>query len=92
MVFLSLVIVRFFLRTITELVEPEVAGLALGIQSVMGFAVTIISPSVFGYSVDKTHSWGIAFSSLGLGALLAPIVLMKLKKLPESYKLANGKQ
>lgn len=81
-----------FSTAITELADPEVAGLALGIQSVMGFAVTIISPSVFGYIVDKTHSWGIAFSSLGLGALLAPIVLMKLKKLPESYKLANGKQ
>jgi len=81
-----------FSTAITELAEPEVAGLALGIQSVMGFAVTVISPSVFGYIVDKTHSWGIAFSALGLGALLAPIVLMKLKKLPESYKLANGKQ
>ena len=77
---------------ITELADPEIVGLALGIQSVMGFAVTIISPSVFGYIVDKTHSWGIAFASLGLGALLAPFVLMKLNKLPESYKLASGKQ
>ena len=81
-----------FSTAITELADPKVAGLALGIQSVMGFSVTIISPSVFGYIVDKTDSWGLAFSSLGLGALLAPLVLMKLKKLPDSYKLAGGKQ
>jgi len=81
-----------FSTAITELADPEVTGLSLGIQSVMGFGVTIISPTVFGYIVDITHSWGIAFSSLGLGALLAPLVLMKLKKLPESYNLARGKQ
>lgn len=81
-----------FSTAITELADPEVTGLALGIQSVMGFGVTIISPTVFGYIVDKTHSWGLAFSSLGLGALLAPLVLIKLSKLPDSYRLASGKQ
>jgi len=81
-----------FSTAITELVDSEVAGLALGVQSVMGFGVTIISPGVFGYLVDKTQSWGIAFASLGIGALIGPLALLKLRKLPESYRMAGGKQ
>ncbi|ODA41389.1 MFS transporter [Desulfosporosinus sp. BG] len=81
-----------FSTAITELVDSEVTGLALGIQSVMGFGVTIIAPGVFGYLVDKTHSWGIAFASLGIGALIGPLALLSLRKLPESYRMAEGKQ
>jgi MFS family permease len=81
-----------FSTAITELVSSNISGLALGVQSVMGFAVTAISPTVFGYLVDKTHSWGLVFASLGLGALLGPLALMKLSKLPESYRMARGMQ
>lgn len=81
-----------FSTAITELVESPIAGLALGIQSVMGFGVTIISPSVFGLVIDTTQSWGLAFASLGVGALIGPLALMFLKKLPESYRMASGKQ
>lgn len=63
---------------ITEHVDPDLAGLALGIQSVMGFAVTIVSPVVFGYLLDRTGSWGIAFVSLGIGALIGLLALIAL--------------
>lgn len=81
-----------FSAAITELVDPDVIGVALGVQSVIGFGVTIISPSVFGFLLDRTHSWGIAFASLGIGALIGPLALMKLRKLPESFQMAGGKQ
>ncbi|MEG6513223.1 MFS transporter [Desulforamulus ruminis] len=77
---------------ITELVDEDLTGLALGIQSVMGFAVTIISPLVFGLLLDTTHSWGLAFVALGCGALIGPLALLKLKGLPESFQMAGGKQ
>ena len=81
-----------FSTAITELAEPEFVGLALGVQSVLGFGVTIISPAVFGILLDTTHSWGIAFMSLGIGALIGPIAMMILRKYPESYRMASGKQ
>lgn len=81
-----------FSTAITELVSSNISGLALGFQSVVGFAVTAISPTVFGYLVDRTQSWGLAFATLGLGALLGPVALMKLSKLPESYRMARGMQ
>lgn len=81
-----------FSTAVTELVDEDLTGLALGIQSVMGFAITIVSPLVFGLLLDTTHSWGIAFSALGLGALIGPISLWQLRRLPDSYKMAMGKQ
>lgn len=81
-----------FSTAITELVNDDLTGLALGIQSVMGFGITIISPVVFGLLLDITHSWSIAFSILGLGALVGPIALWQLRQFPESYRMAGGKQ
>lgn len=81
-----------FSTAATELVELDIAGLALGVQSVIGFGVTVISPSIFGFLVDSTHSWGVAFVSLGIGGLIGPLALMKLKGLPQSRQMAGGKK
>jgi len=54
---------------------PAFAGTASGMMN-FGFGVaSIVSPAFFGYSIEKTHSWTLAFSVsialLLLGALLA---------------------
>jgi sugar phosphate permease len=54
---------------------PTFAGTASGMMN-FGFGVaSIVSPTFFGYSIEKTHSWTLAFSVsialLLLGALLA---------------------
>ena len=66
---------------LTELVEPQHIGAAYAVRSVMGFSAGAISPWVFGLVMDLVHgfpgsserlAWGLAFTSLGLGALPQP--------------------
>jgi len=85
---------------LTELVHAHRRSLALGIQSAAGYSLTIVSPMVFGNlleaangaGVDPTEatSWGIPFLVLGLGAILAPIAALILRKLPEARLLARS--
>ncbi len=53
---------------VAESAQPGLMGTTMAVQSGMGFAVTAVSPAVFGWLVDH-HGWGVAFSSLGVGAL-----------------------
>jgi len=84
---------------LTELVHADRRSLALGIQSAAGFSLTIISPMVFGNILEATNGagvdptsatrWGIPFLVLGLGAILAPIAALVLRRLPEARLLAR---
>ncbi|NEU30975.1 MFS transporter [bacterium LRH843] len=66
---------------ISELSENNTVGLALGIQQVLGYSITIISPSVFGFVLNlipnETYAWGSAFSILALGSLFSLFILPK---------------
>jgi MFS family permease len=66
--------------SITEITDPEMTGIALGIQSVMGFSATIISPAVFGILLDFYH-WGVAFTVIGLITFVTPICIAWLARL-----------
>jgi hypothetical protein len=57
---------------------------------VVGFGAGVVSPFVFGWALDlaggsksstDAFAWGIAWSTLGLGALLGPITTRKLQKM-----------
>ncbi|REK75583.1 MFS transporter [Paenibacillus paeoniae] len=74
--------------TVIEVSEPEIIGLSLGIQSVLGFAVTIFSPLVFGI-VLQSYGWGMAFFVIGAGTLIAPICMLLLSKLQSSVDVSN---
>jgi MFS family permease len=74
---------------ITEITDPQMVGVALGVQSVMGFSATIISPVVFGVLLDTFH-WGMAFTVLGLVTLVTPLCVYLLSKIPEKGKLFQG--
>ncbi|MBD8036044.1 MFS transporter [Solibacillus sp. A46] len=63
---------------ITNVSDPEVIGLALGVQSVIGFTVTIFSPMIFGFLL-QSFSWGIAFTVIGLVTIVSPICMLVLK-------------
>ncbi|MEN6438095.1 MAG: MFS transporter [Syntrophobacter sp.] len=84
---------------LTELVEPPLIGAAYAVRSVMGFGAGAISPWVFGLVLDlvratpnssETLAWGLAWVSLGLGALLAPIMNWRLRGRPEAFRMARG--
>nr|WP_144480168.1 MFS transporter [Cytobacillus oceanisediminis] len=64
---------------ITEVSDPEITGIALGIQSVMGFSATIFSPMIFGILLDY-FNWGIAFTTIGVMTIITPISISMLRK------------
>lgn len=84
---------------LTELVEPPFIGAAYGVRSVLGFGAGAVSPWVFGLVLDvvratpnasETLAWGLAWTSLGLGALPAPVMNWYLRRRPESIRMAHG--
>ncbi len=74
---------------LAESVPPHYLGVAYAVRSVVGFGMGVISPVVFGWALDATgggkasgdaYAWGIAWMTLGLGALLGPVVTWKLHR------------
>lgn len=86
--------------TLTELMDPRYLSAAYSLRSLLGFSAGAISPWVFGLVLDWAHAgkslpdhvmWGLAWSTLGLGGLLGPVVIWRLRRMPEAIKLAGGK-
>ncbi|MDP1984608.1 MAG: MFS transporter [Sulfuritalea sp.] len=86
--------------TLTELTDPRYLGAAYSLRSVLGFGAGAISPWVFGLVLDWGRAgalpdhliWGLAWSTLGLGGLLGPLVIWRLRRMPEAIRLAGGKR
>jgi MFS family permease len=85
---------------LTEMVLPTVRGTYLGLQSAVGFFMTIPAPLAFGLvlgyyngDIDPTSAtvWGPPFLILGLGALLAPAAAFLLRRLSQARLMAGGK-
>lgn len=81
---------------LSETVSPACRGTALGLQSAIGYLATVISPLLFGwilgteaFVLGERARWGLAFSILGTGALLAPAAMFLF---PERGKGWNRKE
>lgn len=75
---------------LTEVVPGQYIGVAFSIRSVFGFGVGALCPWIFGLTLDWTtkslgistaYAWGVAWSTLGLGALLGPLMTLRLQQL-----------
>ena len=67
---------------LAESVPPHYLGVAYAVRSVIGFGAGVVSPVVFGWALDATGgSWGIAWVTLGLGALLGPVCTWRLRRM-----------
>jgi MFS family permease len=64
---------------ISEVTDPELLGIALGIQSVLGFSATIFAPLIFGILLEY-FSWGVAFTTIGVVTIVAPLCMVVLFK------------
>ncbi|HKL12741.1 MAG TPA: MFS transporter [Halanaerobiales bacterium] len=90
-----------FSTGLTEMVKPKIRATSLGIQNSAGFLITVISPAVFGQVLEYYNNvenitfasqWFFPFATLGLGALLAPIAAILLRKIKQSNLMSNGKK
>lgn len=87
--------------TLTELVDPRTLGAAYSLRSLLGFGAGAIAPWVFGATLDWSRgawpgddrlAWGLAWATLGIGGLLGPVAVWRLRRLPQASRLAGGRR
>jgi MFS family permease len=75
---------------LAESVPPHYLGVAYAVRSVVGFGAGVVSPVAFGWALDlagggkaatDVFAWGIAWATLGLGAILGPVATWRLRKI-----------
>ncbi|HMP09508.1 hypothetical protein [Hydrogenophaga sp.] len=74
---------------LADVVPANRLGAAYSVRSAMGFGAGAISPWVFGLALDwgQVHfslpgnAWILAWSTVGLGALLGPLMILRFEKL-----------
>ncbi len=77
-----------FSTVLSETVPPSQIGFAFSVRSVLGFGMGAISPWVFGLVLDwaggpgdpDQKAWGLAWCSVGIGAMLGPLLTWRLHK------------
>jgi MFS family permease len=80
-----------FSACVTELGDPQYLGTALTMQTCIGFLLTTVSIQLIPYFV-KTVGWRYAFAILAPGPLFGVIAMLRLRKLPEAVRIAQGKR
>jgi MFS family permease len=80
---------------VIELADAGSMGSAQALQTFFGYGAAALGPVIFGGVLDLAPpgvSWGLGFSTAGLAAALGVVVLLWLKRLPESTRMAHGKR
>jgi MFS family permease len=85
---------------LTDMISENIRGTVLGIQSAVGFSMTILAPLAFGkvlnmlnpgVSTTEATQWGPCFLMLGVGALVAPIMAFALRSSRQASLMGGGK-
>ena len=78
-----------FSTSVSELCDPEYVGTALTIQTCCGYLLTMITIRLVPL-VANSAGWGVGFAILAIGPVFGTWHMMKLRKMPEAEKLAQG--
>ena len=76
---------------ITELAEGEYVGTALTLQTAIGFLLTILSIRIIPVFA-RIVGWSFGFTILTPGPLIGIISMYRLRKHPDSEKIAQGRR
>jgi MFS family permease len=80
-----------FSACVTELSDPRYIGTALTLQTCIGFLITTASISLMP-AIEHAVTWRWAFAILAPGPILGTIAMLRLRKLPEAAKIAQGRR
>jgi hypothetical protein len=76
---------------VTELGDPRYLGTALTLQVCLGFLLTTFSIRMMPALV-KAVTWKYAFAFLAPGPVFGVISMLRLRGLPESVQIAQGRR
>jgi MFS family permease len=82
-----------FSTAVTELAPPGTAGSALALQTAGGFlltGVTIVGVGLL--QPGSESSWLLAFGVLAIGPVVGIAAMWRLRRLPESTRMAGGRR
>jgi MFS family permease len=79
-----------FSAGVSELADRRYVGTALTVQTCLGFLLTAVTIRLVPPLVDRL-GWGGVFALLGLGPLLGILSMTRLRRLPESARMAAGR-
>ncbi len=80
-----------FSASVAELSDPNLVGTMLTVQTSAGFLLTLITVQLMPVVVDY-GGWALAFALLALGPLCGVIAMWRLKRHPDSRRLAGGRR
>ena len=79
-----------FSASVAELSDPQLVGTMLTVQTCSGFLLTLITIHLMPLLVAQT-GWGVAFAILALGPVFGVWSMGRLRRHPDSLKLADGR-
>jgi MFS family permease len=80
-----------FSAAVTELTPPGSAGSALTLQTAAGFTLTSVTILLVGsLGTLGGDAWRIAFITLALGPAVGIVAMWRLRRRPESLRMAGG--
>jgi MFS family permease len=80
-----------FSGCVTELGDPKYIGTALTLQTCLGFLLTTASINLIPLLVARV-GWRYAFAALAPGPLFGIYAMLRLRRLPEAAKIAQGRR
>jgi MFS family permease len=82
-----------FSSAVSELAPPGTAGSALSLQVALGFALTGVTILGIGaLTAEDAAAWRLAFALLALGPLVGIVAMWRLRRRPESVRMAGGRR
>jgi MFS family permease len=80
-----------FSASVTELADQRYIGTALTLQTCLGFLLTVITIKLIPI-VAASFGWRYAFWLLAPGPFLGVLAMLRLRRLPEALRIAEGKR
>jgi MFS family permease len=80
-----------FSVALTELSDPRYMGTALALQTSIGFMITVVTIQVTPL-LAAAFGWQMAMLWLAAGPVLGLVAMLRLRGLPQSLQMANGRR